>query len=152
MASRRNHRAEMLLRIRRREEEAARRAFQEARGLADAAERQVARLRELLARQNDAARCELLGAAGGRADRPYRTIAGELLAEIAQRQADLQRHDQTLRRRRAELAGTITRRKAAEIVRRKLASQQSARAARVEAQQSADAHACRSAGGRIDGT
>jgi len=151
VTSRKNHRADMLLRHRRREEQAARRAFQEARGLADAAERRVAGLRALLAEQNDAARRELLAGAG-RASRTYPAIAGELLAEIGRQQADLQRHDGMLRRRRGRLAETITRRKAAEIVRRKLAARRSARLARAEVQQSADVHASRSAGGESDAT
>lgn len=142
----------MLLKVRRREEKAAHRAFQAAHGLADAAERRVAGLRELLAEQNSSARGELLGAGGGRAARPYRMIAGELLSAIGQQQADLRRYRQTLHRRRARLAEAITRRKAAQTARRKVAAERSARLARVEAQHSADVHAFRAAGGQIYGT
>jgi len=146
VASRKNHRADMLLRIRRREETAARRAFQQARRVADAAERRAGELQGLLAQQNDSARKGLLGGRAGRPAGHYPMSVTELLAALGQQRVELRRHDQILRERRAELSETITRCKAADILRRRIVARRSAQVARAEGQHEADRHAAREAG------
>jgi len=147
VATREEQRVEMLLRIRRRAERAARRAFQEALARAQAAGARVVELAKLLGAHSDAAREGLLGGGAPHPGEAYRSSAAELRVEIGRRRAELGRMDHELARNRAELAHAVKRRQAAEMLGEKLVGRLAARRQRRTMRQLDDAHAAHGATG-----
>jgi flagellar export protein FliJ len=141
----------MLLKLRRQEEDLARRAFEQARGRAELLQGRLAELDRLLRAQDDAAREALLGRGGGRVPARYRQSVSGLRAAVGEQQALLRQVHEVLPKRRQRLREARSRRKAVELLREKLLRQQAARRRHAEAGHLGDSHAARAAARREAG-
>jgi len=143
MGDRKTDRPAMLLKVRQREEDVAREAFEAARSRVEAICHRTVEMDRKLLSQDRAARRRLLD--GGKAAGAYQFNAGEMRARIDQHVAELRQADELLQQRRAELAEAVRKRRAAEMLCGKIAGRLVARRRRDEDLQTDDGHAARTA-------
>ena len=142
MSDAERQRVEMLLKIRRREEQDARRAFDQVQGRGEFLRGRINELGQLLAAQNKAAR-QVMSAPGDEAAPAYRTALTQLRQAIGEQRALLRPLEDMLRKCRAELLEARNRRRAVETLRDRLAARHSARRQQLEAGHLDDTHAAR---------
>ena len=104
--------AEILLKLRRRREEAARRRFARSTGDVKAIARRLVRLREVLRMHNDAFRMMLPGGADAMNVRLYRQCIEDIGQAIAADSKHLAEAHEALREQRAQLLDAVAQRKA----------------------------------------
>ena len=143
MSDQQQHRVEVLLAIRQREEDDARRVFDHVRGREDFHRRRIAELEGLLAAQTEEARRRLVAGEGGEAASTYRAAVAELRRAIGEQRALLRPLEPMVEKGRAEVMRAVSRRKAAAVLRDRLLGRRSALLARAETRQIDDAHAVR---------
>jgi len=144
-------RGEVLLRLRRQRERAARVAFARARDEADAIQARIAELQAALAQYHDAARAAVMG--GGRKFDVglYRRCVGDIAAALADQRARLAAAQETQRRCRDELAEATSQYKAVKCLKEKLLSRHERQVDRSVVKERDDQHATHAAArGRID--
>jgi hypothetical protein len=145
MNDRTSDRASMLLKVRQREEDVAREAFEAARSRAETLCRLTVEMdRQLLSHDREARRRLLGGREQGPAG-PYELNPGQMRERIDRHVTELRRADELLEQRRAELAEAVRKRRAAETLCGKLAGRLVARRRRGEDVQIDDGHAARTA-------
>jgi flagellar biosynthesis chaperone FliJ len=113
----RNRRVEMLLKVRQQEEDAARRAFDEANARANFHRQRVAETERLLVEHSRAAGQDVTASPRASSTAGYRRIATELRGVMGEQSALLRQLDPMLRTCRQELLEAMNRRKAAQSLR-----------------------------------
>jgi len=140
-------RVEKLLAIGRSQEQAARQAFDRARAASEDIRARLAECEREIVVRHDQARERLL--AGGQAElaQPYRDGVATLRRKIEKLAARRKAAAMRLENRRADLLAAMTRRRAAQIVRERLAARQASAEARKQTRQLDEAHAAAVAAG-----
>jgi len=151
MRPRNARRVEILLAIRRREEQQARLAFQAALGQAEAAARRLVELDLQLAAGSRAARQALLARRAGGAGEAYRAGAADLRGQIGRYQSELRRLDGSLEQHRRQLAEATRERKAVERLRERVVAAGEAARGHFAAAEQDDRHAARVTAGEKAG-
>ena len=141
--NRKEHRAELLLAIRQREETAARRRFDVARVRAEGIRRRLAELQRLLVGHDQAARKRLTGSTGPQTMAAYRADLAELREAIGRQSAALDEADRALADCRAGLLEAMSRRNAVGLLHQKLLDRRSRSQDLAEAGRVDDMHASR---------
>jgi len=139
-------RVEMLLKIRQQEEDAARRAFDEANARASFLRQRLTECERLLVEQGQAARGKLLGGQAPADAGTYRRCVADLRSGIAEQAALLRQLEPMLQTCRRELLEAMNRRKLAQMLRDRLTGREAARREQAETARLDEAHAARTAG------
>ncbi len=133
-----------LLKLRKRHEDISRQAFAEAQAQADAVQKRLAELRELLAQQNAQARKVIQGCPE-QSLAEYRRCVTNVLAAIDEQEGELQRAMETLTVRRDELVEAMKQRQAMAAMQAKFEHADEAQEDRREAKEQDDLHAAHTA-------
>ena len=133
-----------LLKLRKRHEDISRQAFAEAQAQADAVQKRLAELRELLAQQNAQARKVIQGCPE-QSLAEYRRCVTNVLAAIDEQEGELQRAMETLTVRRDELVEAMKQRQAMAAMQAKFEHADEAQEDRREAKEQDDLHVAHTA-------
>lgn len=138
---RRWQRVEKLLAISENRERAARQAFDRARATAEENHARLVECERELIDRHEEARRRLLAGGPAESSRPYRDAVTALRQRITELMTERMVADSRLEKRRAELMEAMTRRRAVQIVRERLAARQATADARRQTRMLDDAHA-----------